>query len=270
VFRRNSIGLDRFFQKVAIFCGLFEKSAPWGLNYGKNDVLMTAKSQLLTPTRTAELLPTRRSLLDRLKDWTDNTSWQVFFDTYWRLIYKVALKAGLNESEAEEVVQQTMISVAKAMKDFRYDPARGSFKGWLLQLTGWRIRNQFQRRQRGNPLAFDPLPEGADPGSPATAVISGARGSLPGVQVPPDLERLWDAEWEDNLMATALERVRKRANPKHFQIFDLCILKQKPVQEVREFLDVSTMEVYLSRHRIARLVAHEIKRLREQLAHAPL
>jgi len=87
--------------------------------------------------------------------------------------------------------------------------------------------------------------------------------------VPPELERLWDAEWEDNLLATALDRVRQRANPKHFQIFDLCMVKQKPLKEVRDFLDVSTMEVYLSRHRVGRMVAQEIKRLREQLAHAP-
>ena len=212
-----------------------------------------------------DLLPTRRSLLDRLKDWTDNTSWQVFFDTYWRLIYRVALRAGLSESEAEEVVQQTMISVAKAMKEFRYDPAQGSSKGWLLQLTGWRIRNQFLRRRQG-PLAdaaahawsadLEQMREPTDPG---------AGGMLSEAGVPPDLERLWDAEWEDNLMATALERVRKRANPKHFQIFDLCIVKQKPIKEVRDFLEVSTMQVYLSRHRIARMVAQEIRHLREQL-----
>ena len=37
-----------------------------------------------------ELIPTRASLLDRLKDWQDETSWKVFFDTYWKLIYNAA------------------------------------------------------------------------------------------------------------------------------------------------------------------------------------
>jgi len=45
----------------------------------------------------------------------DHDGWQEFFDTYWRLIYDVALKAGLNEAEAEEVVQETLTSVAKAI-----------------------------------------------------------------------------------------------------------------------------------------------------------
>ena len=53
----------------------------------------------------ADSIPTRQSLLARLKDWEDQASWREFFDTYWRLIHAVALKAGLNEVEAQEVVR---------------------------------------------------------------------------------------------------------------------------------------------------------------------
>lgn len=86
-----------------------------------------------------ELIPTRRSLLNRLKDWGDQAGWQEFFDTYWRLVYKVALKAGLTETEAQEVVQETLLEVAKKMPGFNYDPAAGSFKSWLLHTTRWKI-----------------------------------------------------------------------------------------------------------------------------------
>jgi DNA-directed RNA polymerase specialized sigma24 family protein len=58
----------------------------------------------------------------------------------------VALKSGLSEAEAQEVVQETLLRVAKKVKDFQYDRARGSFKGWLLQLTGWQIANQSRKR----------------------------------------------------------------------------------------------------------------------------
>ena len=34
---------------------------------------------------------TRRTLLDRLKNWEDHESWRVFFDTYSRLVYSFAL-----------------------------------------------------------------------------------------------------------------------------------------------------------------------------------
>jgi len=79
-----------------------------------------------------ELIPTRASLLHRLKNWQDESSWQEFFNIYWKLIYGVARKAGMSDFEAQDVVQETLISVAKHMPTFEYDPSIGSFKTWLL------------------------------------------------------------------------------------------------------------------------------------------
>src|SRR6266567_1786107 len=97
---------------------------------------------------TKELIPTRESLLSRLKDWEDRGSWQDFFDTYWKLIYGMARKAGLSDAEAQDILQETVISVARKIEGFRYDPAVCSFKTWMLQLTRWRIINQLKKRQR--------------------------------------------------------------------------------------------------------------------------
>jgi RNA polymerase sigma factor (sigma-70 family) len=202
---------------------------------------------------TDDLLPTRQSLLGRLKDWDDNRSWREFFDTYWRLIFNVALKAGLNPSEAEEVVQETVVSVAKAMKEFQYDPARGSFKGWLLQLTGWRITNQFKKRRGRVPEAH---------GGPAADPAGTWQGER---AVQSELDQLWESEWEENLLRAAMDRIRRRINPRHFQIFDLCVVQQKPLKEVCAFLDVSSMQVYLARHRVGRLVRQEVARLKKGL-----
>ena len=94
-----------------------------------------------------ELIPTRRTLLSRLKDWNDQKNWQVFFDTYWSLIYYTARKGGLTEAEAEDAVQETIISVMKSMPTFHYDGEKGSFKGWLLQLTRWWVMDQLRKRK---------------------------------------------------------------------------------------------------------------------------
>jgi RNA polymerase sigma-70 factor (ECF subfamily) len=74
----------------------------------------------------ARLLVTRQSLVGRLADWEDRRNWQEFFDTYWRLIYGVARKAGLNDAEAQDVVQETIFTVAKNIA--QYDRSGGSFK----------------------------------------------------------------------------------------------------------------------------------------------
>src|SRR3974390_95054 len=94
-----------------------------------------------------ELIPTGASLLERLKAWEDQASWQQFFDTYWPLIYGVARGGGLSDAEAQDVVQEVMISAAKPLPTFQYDPSIGSFKAWLLTLTRWRIIDQFNKRR---------------------------------------------------------------------------------------------------------------------------
>ena len=38
---------------------------------------------------------TRKSLIARLENWDDQRTWDEFYQTYWRLIYSVGLKAGL-------------------------------------------------------------------------------------------------------------------------------------------------------------------------------
>src|SRR5213594_4866909 len=100
--------------------------------------------------KTGGLLATRRSLVDRLANWDDRKRWQEFFDTYWKLIYSAARKSGLTDAEAQEVVQETVITVAKNIDKLRYDPAVGSFKGWLLQITRWRTADQFRKRESGD------------------------------------------------------------------------------------------------------------------------
>src|SRR5947207_6846915 len=100
------------------------------------------------PERPFDPIPTRHSLLNRLKDWADQESWQEFFDTYWRLIYNVAIKAGLTDTEAQEVVQETVIAVARKIGEFKTDSTHGSFSAWLMQLTRWRIVDEFRKRAK--------------------------------------------------------------------------------------------------------------------------
>src|ERR1041385_6847988 len=95
------------------------------------------------------MIPTRYSLLSRLQNWDDQESWKDFFDTYWRLIYSAAVNSGLSEAEAQDVVQETVICVARDIQKFKRDRAKGSFKGWLRNLTRWRIKDQLRKRMPG-------------------------------------------------------------------------------------------------------------------------
>jgi RNA polymerase sigma factor (sigma-70 family) len=204
-----------------------------------------------------EFIPTRRSLLSRLRNWDDQESWKDFFDTYWKLIYNTAVKAGLTDAEAQDVVQETVFTVAKKMPKFEYDPAVGSFKGWLLKTTRWRILDHIKRvRTKEAPLPRH-RPGHESDGTNTTDLVPDA--------VRTDLEKIWNAEWQKNLIGAATERVKRRVRPKHYQMFELHVLKELPVPKVAELLGVSKAQVHLAKHRISRLVKKEIQRLESNL-----
>ena len=205
-------------------------------------------------------IPTRHSLLNRLKDWRDEASWREFFELYWELIYNVARKAGLNDGEAQEVVQETVIGVAKNIGGFETDARRGSFKAWLLQQTGWRIADRFRERVRA----------GRGPESPGNSergrnVSDTSTGTATVNRIPDpaslDVGELWEAEWEQHVMRIALERVKEKVSVKQFQIFDLHALQGLSVWRTARTLGVSIASVYMAKSRVARLVRKEAERL---------
>ena len=196
------------------------------------------------------LLATRRSLVERLTDWGDQLRWQEFFDTYWKLIYSAARRSGLTDTEAQEVVQETVITVAKNIDKLKYDPAIGSFKGWLLQITRWRIADQFRKREPGNAKSV----HSADDRATATIErVSDSRGI--------GLDAMWETEWKENLFKAAIAKVKRKIEPKQFQIFDCYVRKEWPATKVATRLGVSLGQVYLARHRVGALLKKEIKAL---------
>ena len=212
--------------------------------------------------KTDPSIQTRWSLIGRLKDWGDQRSWQEFFDAYWKLIYAVALKAGLSDAEAQEVVQETVISVAKKMPEFKCDPAAGSFKSWLLTLTRWRIGDQFRKRRTlGQSPGCSREAEANDPsGMPNDPARTSTIERIP----DPDgleLEAIWNEEWEKNLLEAVTERVKRQVDPAQYQVFDFHVLKQWPVKKVATKRGVSLSQVYFAKYKVSALLKKERKRL---------
>ncbi len=205
---------------------------------------------------------TRSSLIHRLKDWGDAAGWQDFFDTYWKLIYAVAIKAGLSDAEARDVVQETVVAVARQMRAGGYDGERGSFKNWLCLITRRRIVDHFRRRT-------DPELKHVSRESTGSRTDTVARAPDPASL---EVDGVWDEEWRKNLLDAAVERVKRQVAPKQFQIFDLSVLRDLPVAEVTRLLRVNAAQVYLARHRVGRLIKREAKRLEaraEMTGHPP-
>ena len=203
-------------------------------------------------SRADTFIPTRQSLLSRLKNWDDRESWREFFDTYAELIYRLARKSGLTDPESQDVVQETLIAVAKQMPGFKYDPHLGSFKSWLRQVTRRRIADQLRRRLPEEQSLRSELSGDALEDLPNTA------GSA--------FESHWEEEWQNYMLQTALRRVKHKVHPKQFQIFDLYVTQNWPMKSVVETLGVSSAQVYMAKMRVSRILKAEIHLLQSRTA----
>ena len=141
--------------------------------------------------------------------------------------------------------------IAKQSKKKLYDPKQGSFKTWLMNMTRWRINDQFRKRKKDTAMA------GAEwEDDRKTAVIDrfeDPKGDL--------LERMWDVEWKKNLADAALARVKAQVSPKQYQIFDYYVIKQWEAKKVQEHLGVSMAQVYLAKHRVGAVLKRELAKM---------
>lgn len=199
-------------------------------------------------------IPTRSSLLRRLKDWNDQDSWQSFFDTYGGIICKLGLKAGLNHSEAQDACQETFISAMNGLRTFDYNPQKGSFKSWLFQLAYWRIHDQIDQRDRhlaGNLSA-----------ETSTRTLTVERQAGGGES---EFKAEWNKEWKFKLIRNAADRVRRKVDAAHYQVFDLLFFKNWPPAKTAAFMGMNIAQVYLIKHRVAKQMKAAVLSMRDTL-----
>jgi len=182
---------------------------------------------------------TQASLLDRLRDAADPMAWDEFFARYWRLIHRFARLRGCSEHTAEEIVQEAMVAVFRQRDVFRYDRERGRFRDWLLTI----VRNLIARHRR-QPAAR--LQVAADD-APALAELEAG-------EAEPDAA--WETAFEETLLATLLDTVRREVAPETYQAFELLVLHGLSGREVARVTGLSRNAAYLARKRV-------LSRLRE-------
>jgi RNA polymerase sigma-70 factor (ECF subfamily) len=208
-------------------------------------------------------IPTRQSLLIRLRDWDDTGGWREFFESYWELIYNVARKAGLNEAEAQDVVQQTVLGAARKIGEFKTDPRQGSFKSWLLGQARWRIGDQFRARKRDARIFSGSIGTAAEcPGLSRPEETRTEPLHRVADAAPDPLEGMWNLEWEQYVLRAALERVKAQVSVKQFQMFDLHMRQGLSVADTARAVGATRAAVYMAKSRVGRVLKREVSDLK--------
>ena len=188
-----------------------------------------------------------------MKNWDNQPSWQEFFDIYWKLIYGFARKAGLSDAEAQDVVQETMVSVAKQMPSFKYDPRVGTFKGWLLTLARWRIVDQFRKR---GPMIPHRAGVADQARTEAVERIADEK-SL-------DWDAIWEVDWKKTILDAAMARVKLHLDPQKIQIFDFYVNREWSPEKVALTFKITVNQVYLVKNRVTEMLREESQRLEQE------
>lgn len=199
-------------------------------------------------------LQTRATLLQRVRQAGDVASWNEFHRLYRKLIYGLARRSGLSHEDAEDVTQDVFKRVAETIHTFECDPARGTFRGWLMNLTRWRIADKFGDKPKGEILS----------GGQREFTATGGTGTIERFPAPNETNAEWDAEWQRHVLEAACERLARRVKPKHYQVFELYVRRGTPVGQVARDLGLNVAAVYLIGSRLTRQLKSEVGKLREQ------
>jgi RNA polymerase sigma-70 factor (ECF subfamily) len=176
---------------------------------------------------------THATLLDRLRDGADPLAWDEFFHRYWRLIYAFARHRGCSDPTAEEIVQDVMLRVFEQKDVFHYDSQRGRFRDWL----GTLVRNKVAERRRR------PSERVRAEGGDSEPRLAQAEADGP----PPDAA--WETAFEQALLLTLLDVVRREMNPRDYLAFELLAIHELPGAAVAKITGLSRNAAYKARRR---------------------
>lgn len=191
---------------------------------------------------------TRSTLLLRLRDLGDQEAWAEFVDRYAPKIYGWCRRHRLQEADAADVTQDVLSRLVGALRRFEYDPARGSFRGWLKTVTTNVIRDLAQSWAKPGRGSGD----------------SRANAALEAIQAPAaltDLAAMLEAEAEQELLREAEARVQLRVQPHTWQAYQLTAVQQQPAPQVAQQLNMPVSEVYVAKSRVIKLLRQEVEKL---------
>ena len=192
---------------------------------------------------------TRCSLIVKLRNPANSMAWSEFVAIYEPLVYRLARRKGLQDADARDLCQDVFQAVAKAID--RWEPGRGSFRGWLSRIArnlmiNFLTRKQFQQRGSGSTSIQDLLE--AQP------------------VVDPSATALFEIEYERSLFRWAADQVRGEFTPATWQAFWQTALDDRSPSEVAAELGMSVGAVYVARSRVLARLKRRIEQLESDKA----
>jgi len=75
----------------------------------------------------------------------------------------------------------------------------------------------------------------------------------------PEVETYWEDNWQQELLQSALVKVKEQVKPIYYQVYDMLIRKEMKPKDVSKALGIKTDQVYLAKHRVAEALKETIE-----------
>lgn len=189
---------------------------------------------------------TSLSLLDRLVDRPDPTSWERLVAIYTPLLKAWLRRYQLQPADADDLVQEVLAAVSQDLGAFRHSGRPGSFRAWLRTILVHRLKYFWRAGQR-RPMAQgttdfqDQLAQLEDPGS--------------------TLSHLWDREHDEHVLRHLLDANKSKFTPQTWRAFQRLVCEGAKAAEVAAELGMSVNAVLIAKSRVLSCLKRESRGL---------
>ncbi|MBR4259512.1 MAG: sigma-70 family RNA polymerase sigma factor [Kiritimatiellae bacterium] len=183
---------------------------------------------------------TRSSVLKAVADTENEAAWQRLFDLYAGFVFSIARHKGLNETDADDIVQVVFADLARNLPTFKYDREKGRFRSYLTGLVNWRVVDRLKASKRDAELKSAFWEEEK---SAATA----------------EDEDFEEREWQQAALEETLRRIKPEVRPEHYAAFVASAIEGQDTDVVTKLYGISRDSLYQIRKRLT-------VKLREKLA----
>lgn len=199
----------------------------------------------LNPLEPINGTKTTTKLLDALRDLSNEPAWAQIDSRYRPVVTGLARRLGLNQSDAEEVAQQTLTEFVRAYRDGRYDRTKGRLSSWILGIAHHTALRLMRTGGRAVLVGDAALTEVAD---------------------EPVLRSIWADERDREILSRALQMLRDESamDERTLNAFELVAIRGVPVEAVASQCGMSVDQVYVARSRATK----RLRRIVEDLTSA--
>ena len=174
---------------------------------------------------------TRSSVIRAVADTENAAAWNRLFDLYAGFVYSIARRKGLNDADADDIVQMVFVDLARNLPSFQYDRSKGKFRSYLAALVNWRVIDRLKAVRRDADLKAGFMEEVKPIG--------------------PGDDEFADREWQAVAMDNALRRIKSSVRPEHYAAFVASTVEGRDTETVMKLYNLSRDNLYQIRKRLS-------------------